>query len=347
LQITESPAFFFRKLVFLGDEMTAQGLSRRTLLKALGAGALTWGMAEPLLRRVHAQQFADELPSPSAFMRRTMGDAEVTIIQDGDLYFDGAFLATNADPDEIYALLEANFLPRLAHPIINVTVAKLGERLVLLDSGQGSLITDRSAPPTGRLVPTLALLGITPESITDVFISHFHPDHMGGISDGDTMTFPNATYHVPQGDYDLMLQGSSGSANIDSQLRTAKALLAPMEGMGQISVYDNETEAEVVSGVTIIPTKGHTVGHASFLIHSGDQSLLNITDAAVHPIVSLANPNYHLASDSLPELAAESRATLLERLASERQQIIGYHFPFPGVGYAVKDGAGYRFVGSA
>lgn len=308
-------------------------LSRRAWLKGMGAGALGLAAA-PLSSAFYGSGLrvaqAQGAPTASAFYRLNVGGFQVTVIQDATNQFPSSLFGTNAPEGAIDALLAENNLPTgLVNSTFNVTLVNTGDRLVLLDTGLGI-----------SLLPTLALLGIDPADVTDVIITHFHPDHVGGVSVDGALNFPNATHYISQIEFDLLTGGATGSP-MDNMIAGANAALAPLAD-GQLLTYSDEDE--IVPGIQAVATLGHTPGHHTMLIASGGSQLMTTADTANHFLIALAHPEYFMGFDAMPELAAESRRALLQRAVDEQLQILGYHFPFPGIGYVAANGEGFRFV---
>jgi glyoxylase-like metal-dependent hydrolase (beta-lactamase superfamily II) len=99
----------------------------------------------------------------------------------------------------------------------------------------------------------------------------------------------------------------------------------------------------VVTGIAAIDTPGHTPGHLSFEIE-GDGGLLLVADAIAVPAVYFPNPRWHFGFDAIPDLAGETRVALLDRAATDGIEMLGFHWPYPGIGTAERDGSGYRYV---
>ncbi len=308
-------------------------LSRRNFLKGLGVGAAAVGAPFGLYPAL-----AQTMPTTgtvSAFSRFNIGEFEITAIQDGTSQFETAIYGANAGEGEIDALLAANNLPTgTANSTFNVTLVNTGEQLILLDTGLGAA----SAPNGGRLIPTLELLGIAPGDINAVILSHFHPDHINGVGDGSTAAFPNATYYFPQVEWDFLQEVQS---NVE-MAATALGLLQPMSDNDQLALY--AAEAEIVPGIQAVAAPGHTPGHSALLIASGGNQLLNMVDAVLHPVVTFQRPDWYPGFDADGALGVETRIALLGRAADEQLQVMGYHFPFPGTGYVVRDGDVFRFT---
>jgi glyoxylase-like metal-dependent hydrolase (beta-lactamase superfamily II) len=316
--------------------------SRRDLLKTLGVGAagMAFGPALANAPRVKAQ---GTVARASAFYVLPVGDIEITVIQEGTITLDSAVYGVNVEEGAPAAALLANNLPSPEIvSTINVSLIRTGDRLALVDTGLGDFPFPGSS--TNRLIPTLAVLGITPQDITDVVVTHFHPDHIGGASDSaGALSFPNATYHISDVEWGF-LQNTSGTP-IDDLINGAKARLQPAVDADQLQTFS--VNSDILPGVYAMHTPGHTPGHVSLRINSGSEQVLASIDVANHAVLSLQNPGWYFGFDAAPDVASETRKTVLSMLADEKIRILGYHFPFPGVGYINRDGDGFRFNAGA
>jgi glyoxylase-like metal-dependent hydrolase (beta-lactamase superfamily II) len=317
--------------------MSAQtGFSRRSFLKGAGAAALAAGVSTWFTIRPARAQDGSPASGVTAFARFGVGALEVTVIQDAVFPLDTPILGANASLDEINAVLEASNLPVTGaiNATVNPVLVNTGSELILLDAGNG-------ADSGGRLLGTLALLGITPDAINRVVVSHFHPDHVNGLLAGGAAAFPNATVHFPQVEWDFMASTPADSPAAGT-VANASAALQPYLDAGQVEYY--AAEGEIVPGIFAVPAPGHTPGHTAIRIESNGESALNLVDAALNNVVSLARPDWYAAFDAVPEQAAETRLALLTSAAEEGTRIMGYHFSFPGVGYIVADEGAFRFI---
>ena len=104
--------------------------------------------------------------------------------------------------------------------------------------------------------------------------------------------------------------------------------------------------AEVAPGIRSVPTPGHSPGHTSFLVHDGSAQALIIGDAVTTPAFFLPNPEWYPSFDMDPPVAVDTRKRLLDRAATERMPVVGYHFPMPATGRVERAGTGYRLVPS-
>jgi glyoxylase-like metal-dependent hydrolase (beta-lactamase superfamily II) len=268
------------------------------------------------------------------------GDLEVIVISDGAVTPPPALLMSDAPPDELAAAFKAaGFEPGKSQLATNVTLIRGGNDLVLVDTGSGMGL----GPTAGKLKENLVAAGIDPESITKVVFSHGHPDHLWGtIAEPGALHFPKATYYAAAAEWDFW-------TNPDTvDLFPPEFQAFPIESKRQFdAVKDIVTMLkpgdEVISGVAVLDTAGHTPGHISLEL-AGEDGLIVVADAVVFPTISFEHPAWKFGMDSVQDLAATARARLLDRAASEKLKLIGYHWPYPGVGYAEKSGQAYRYV---
>lgn len=286
---------------------------------------------------------AASLGSVYGFYRFYVGEHEITVIHDGTIGVSLPFLAINAPEDNVRALIRAHGLRTefVALPVGNVLV-RTGDRLVLLDTGIGTsefakaLIGDY----LGGLLPTLELIGVSPEAITDVIFSHSHVDHVGGTSVEGRLVFPNAQHFLPRLEW-AYLQRDDIPAPIAPFIEFARRQLRPaVEEAGRMAFYGDGDE--LVPGIRAIETLGHAAGHHALMIESGDQRLLLPFDVLGHPILHLRHPEWIMVPDD-PVVAVETRRKLLARAADEQIPVLAHHFPFPGLGVVMRDGDAYCY----
>ncbi|MCT7664230.1 MBL fold metallo-hydrolase [Shinella kummerowiae] len=300
--------------------------TRRQLL--LGAAATTVSLALP--RHV--------LAAPAHTF--THGAFDITVVSDGMLMLPPEILLPDANAEE-----RADFLKRLggnekgAAVQANIPLIRHGNDLILIDTGAGPYFQASA----GRLAENLKTVGIKPEEITKVVFTHVHPDHSGGTTTPDgKVLFPNAHYYVGE---------AEAAFWTDPAFETRQP--APLHGFAKGAqrdlgaVEDRLTLVkpgdEIVPGMAILPTLGHTPGHLSLEL-AGDGNLLVTGDACTSDTIFFARPDWHFGFDTDAETALKSRQTLLDRAASEKIKMLGYHWTYPGVGYAERSGAAYRFV---
>jgi glyoxylase-like metal-dependent hydrolase (beta-lactamase superfamily II) len=301
-------------------------ISRRGFLKGVGAGFLvgmTGGSILPALAQVSG-------PDGQIFgiYRFNVGDLAITAIKDGVSPLDTAILGTEEQSEAVLAELESSNLPTdELRNTFNIMMIQAGDDVILVDSGLGN-----------GLVPTMDVLGMTPEDVTVILGSHWHPDHVNGLSTDGAVNFPNAMYYFPQSEYDFV------QANAEAFTGAAAAAIAPYADNEQLSLYNSDDE--VIPGVQAIAAPGHTPGHHAFMMSSGGSQIMHLVDTAISAYVHVPNPSFAVQFDADPAQATETRVALLSRAADEGIPVIGYHFPFPGVGYITRTEGddSFRFV---
>ncbi|MGD9917007.1 MAG: MBL fold metallo-hydrolase [Paenirhodobacter sp.] len=306
------------------EPQTKPHLSRRATLLAV-AGTL----AAPALTGQAAAQTTPEpplkdVPAIAPWRRLTLGTFTVTPLLAGTRVMDHPHdtFGTDASADDFEALSTARFLP--TDKSLNFFTP------VLVETGSDVVLFDTGLAPDG-IRAALAAAGKAPEDVTLVVLTHMHADHIGGLSDGTGLTFPQAKYATGQMEFDYWAK--SGNEVFEAKIRPLADQLR--------FLTDGET---VVSGVTAILAPGHTPGHMAFEIENGGRKLILTADTANHYVWSLERPDWKVRFDIDPAQAAATRHRLLGRIAAERLPFIGYHMPFPGVGFLEPTDQGFRFV---
>ena len=316
-------------------------LSRRHILGSTAAAVA----ATPLLQACTLPS-AGANPMPEAPLRALhrfhLGGMQVTVIDDARFTFPAPAFADNQPEGTIGPFLDRFGLPgNVVSLHMQVTVIEHGDHKILLDTGMGDVTFPENQSDNGRLAAGLAAIGVSPDDITAVVISHGHPDHIGACSkDGEPM-FKNATYYIPPDEFEFWTQKPSAEESFPNfMLGVGNAMLEPVRAL--IRPYADGDE--IMPGVTAVSAPGHTVGHHGFMVHDGDAKLLHLMDAAVHYLVGPEEPDWALAVEMDPDAAAATRRRLFKEAAEQKLLVAGYHFPFPGIGRIVEQGAAWRFV---
>lgn len=309
-------------------------LSRRHWLAGAGALAAAAGYL-PSVSHAAAPPSGQQV---AAWYRFKIGAFEATVVSDGPLALGSpADAFKGASKEELEADLRQAFLP--VDTVVleqNVLVLNTGRQLVLIDTGMGP--SKLFGPTTGRLLANLKLAGIDPALIDAVVITHAHSDHCFGlVSADDQPSFPNAKVYLTQSDYDFWTDEAKLAGPMKDFVAGARKNLVPLRD--RISwVQDGK---EVLPGITALASPGHTVGHTSYVISSGRDTMMFSGDICHHQVILLKRPRLEFAYDTDPALAARSRIRVLDMLAAERMPFVSYHFPFPGLGHVAKAGEGY------
>jgi glyoxylase-like metal-dependent hydrolase (beta-lactamase superfamily II) len=316
-------------------------LSRRRAIGLLGLSAAALGL-EP---RADAAPMQDR--SNPRYYRFNVGDFQVTVFNDGYKIFQPVqpFWASEASTDDLNAALEAAYLPT-DHVMgyYNVVLIDTGKDRLLCDTGFGKLLPTTA----GHLVSQLAVAGYHPNQITGVFLSHAHPDHMGGLigTDGKPV-FSSAQHFINEIEWNFWTQKDpdlSKTLLSDQDKKTyaqgARDTLLALESRFQ----NFQAGKELIEGVTTEFAPGHTAGHTILHIQSGHDELVHIVDLAHNYVIMFHNPDWTIGIDSDPEQAASTRKNIFEKLAAARTRVIGFHLPFPGVGHIRKKDQGFEWV---
>jgi glyoxylase-like metal-dependent hydrolase (beta-lactamase superfamily II) len=318
-------------------------ISRRAVIA--GAGAITAAATLDPLGRTSAALAAAPATGIQApgFYRAKLGDFEITQISDGAATFpmpDG--WVRNIAKDQALAHAAAVHMPEgKVNVPFNPIVINTGSKLVLIDAGYGPNI----GPSVGLLPKHLAAAGIDPKAIDIVVLSHLHPDHINGIkTKEDTLAFPNAEIKVPTQDWAFWMSDENAAKADNPMMKNYFTAIRKVLGdMGdKVTKYD--WGKEVASGITAIDTSGHTPGHTSFAVASGNSKMLVQSDVTNVPEFFLRNPDWHVAYDVDPVKAVQTRRRFYDMAVAENMLIAGYHFAFPSQGYVEKDGSGFRLV---
>lgn len=317
-------------------------LDRRALLAGAaisGAAATGAALGMGVPRQAAAAAPKQGLRRPTLY-RFAVGDFEVTTILDGAIQLDGPhpIFGENSAPEDVVALAEQNFLPPDRMEIaFTVTLVNTGSEVILFDSGNGAA----RRPDAGRLVELIGEAGIAPGEVDIVVLTHFHPDHIGGLMEEGSAAFPNASYVIPSAEYDFWTDESLLS---DDAMKDRVALVrGNVVPLAEQARFIGGGDA-VVSGIEAVNSHGHTPGHTSYHLESQGRRLLILGDVCNHYVVSLQRPDWHVRFDMDKEMAVAARREVLGMIAADRIPFIGYHMPPPAVGYLEAMGEGFRYV---
>ncbi|MFZ0092593.1 MAG: MBL fold metallo-hydrolase [Pseudolabrys sp.] len=290
--------------------------------------------------------------SAASFLARTLpafaaapytikhGAFELAVVSDGHLVLPTSFLAPDAPAAQREALLKAaGQTGEQYNSPTNVTLIRSGTDLILVDMGSG----DRFMPTAGKLWDNLKTAGIDKAEITKVVFTHGHPDHLwGAIDELDELIMPDATFYVASAEWSFWT-GDNATRGLPPEragfVTGARRNYAAIKGkMKMVKGGD-----EIVPGLRIADTPGHTQGHVSLELVGGDGLIIG-GDALTHPLISFQHPEWKPLADHVPDQAVATRRKLLDRLATDRSRLIGFHLPYPGVGTVERKDGAYRFV---
>lgn len=308
----------------------------------LGAAAIM--LATPAVLRAPgaAAQGANPPIVGPAFHRFQVGDLPVTVVTDGSNVRPDVTrgLVVNATPEQVTSALGAAGINGTAmrNPY-NVTFVDTPRGLVAIDVGTGGFGAD-----TGALHANMRAAGLDPARVVLIVHTHFHGDHIGGLTTNDgSAVFPQAAIAVPEREWTFWTDAGEESRSPEAR-RSAFANVRRRFAPYLQRVTRFAPDAEVVPGIRAVASPGHSPGHTSFLIADGNQQALVIGDAITTPAFFMTNPEWYPVFDMDPTMAVDTRKRLLDRAATERIPVVGYHFDMPATGRVERAGTGYRLV---
>lgn len=298
--------------------MTDFSLTRRAAI--MSAAALPFAAIPARVRAAAEPQG----PSVPLFQRYQLGAFEVVPLLAGTRTMPdphGTF-GTNASAEDFGALAAANHLPAdFSRNYFTPVLVNTGAELVLFDTG---------LTPEG-ITAALGAAGYSADQVDVVVLSHMHGDHIGGIAGDEAPTFANARYVTGQAEWDHW--ATVGNEGFDIRVKPLAEKFSYLADGG-----------DVVSGISARAAFGHTPGHMAWMLESEGQSLMLTADTVNHYVFSLQRPDWEVRFDLDKAAAAATRKSLLGQIAADKIPFIGYHMPFPALGYLEPKDEGFRFV---
>ncbi len=277
------------------------------------------------------------------FYRTMIGDFEVTAISDGTVKLPVKTLLTNIKPAAIDKALKRAYLPEQVETSVNTYLINTGSKLVLIDTGAAGLF----GPTLGNLTANMKAAGYTPDQVDEVYITHMHPDHVGGLVAGGVIAFPNAIVRADKADADFWLsEANMKAAPKESQgfFQGAMASINPYIAAGKFKTFAGSTE--LVPGVRAQASHGHTAGHTVYVVESKGEKLVLWGDLMHVAAVQFDNPAVTIQFDTDSKAAAKERAKAYADAAKNAYLVGSAHLSFPGMGRVRKDAGskGYTWV---
>lgn len=300
------------------QQLPAGLVTRRQLLKAAAAAGVAAAVGRP---PASAQTACPQATNGAGFYRFRVGSFTVMVLADGTTPVPRVLPTWGANPDrqeEFRRTLESYFLPvtdgvNSYHPVLVDT----GRNKVLIDTGLGPL----GPATTGKLAQHLRNAGVNPEDVDTVFITHCHPDHIGGLNPQGRLAFPRARLVIGEVEFNFWTSQAQPTPAVQQNILPLRDRFVRIRA-GQ----------EIVPGLMAVESFGHTPGHLSVRVQSGNESLMVFGDAAGHYILSLRHLGSYLVFDMNGPQAAAVRRRLFAEVADQGTLITAYHFPFPAVG---------------
>ncbi len=207
----------------------------------------------------------------------------------------------------------------------NICAIRSGDQIILIDTG---LPLESETSP---LLEGLKAVDIAPEQVKIVFFTHRDGDHVGGtFTNGGEAVYPNARHIMARKEY-------QDFAKDEARAEQFQKHFAPLVRKNLLEIVDND--AIIAPGISLVLTPGHRSGATSVLLESEGQKALLLADV-MHAPVQVTHPDWSIKFDQDKEIAAKTRASILERAEREHILLAVPHAPFPGLGFVTRDANG-------
>lgn len=279
--------------------------------------------------------------SAPGYYRMMLGEFEVTALSDGTVQLPVDKLLSNTTAAKVDQALARNGLHSPLDTSVNAYLINTGDKLVLVDTGAASLF----GPTLGKLLANLKAAGYQPEQVDEIYLTHLHPDHVGGLIAGENMVFPNAIVRADRHDADFWLSQPNldkAPADKKSFFQGAMASLNPYVKAGKFKPFDGNTD--LLPGIHAMAAPGHTPGHTVYRVDSKGQTLMLWGDLMHVAAVQFPHPEVTIAFDSDTKSAAKQRLQAYAEAAKSGYLVAGAHLSFPGIGRLQHQGKRYLFT---
>ena len=275
------------------------------------------------------------------FYRMMLGSFEVTALSDGTVDLHVEKLLTNTKPQQVNRALSRWFLSSPVETSVNGYLINTGEKLVLIDAGAAGLF----GPTLGKLVANLKAAGYTPDQVDEIYVTHMHPDHVGGLASGDQPVFPNAIVRADQREADFWLSEANLAKAPESSKPFYQGAIASFKPYVAAATFKPFTgDTALVRGIKAVAARGHTAGHAIYVVESQGQKLVLWGDLMHVAAVQFAEPSVTIQFDTDSKAAAIQRKKAYADAAKQGYWVAGAHLAFPGIGHIRAEGKGYVWV---
>jgi glyoxylase-like metal-dependent hydrolase (beta-lactamase superfamily II) len=301
--------------------------SKKAAMLALALGALALN-SSPLITSAHAEAPMVKTQAPG-YYRFMVGAFEVTAISDGTVKLPIKNLLTSITPEKVDAALRRAYLPDAVETSVNAYLINTGSKLVLVDAGAGALF----GPTLGNMLNNLKASGYQPGQVDEIYITHLHPDHVGGLMAGGQIAFPNAIVRADKDDTEFWLSETKmNAAPKESQgfFQGAMASLNAYVKAGKLKPFDGNLD--LIPGIRAQSTHGHTAGHTVYVVESQGEKLVLWGDLMHVAAVQFDDPSVTIAFDTDNKDAAMHRKAAYADAAKNGYLVGSAHIAFPGVG---------------
>lgn len=304
-------------------------LNRRTFLGGVAAASAATALTPFAVLKAQAQA--------QGFHRYKVGSIEVTVVADGQssFKFPDNFV-TNKTRDEVNKAWVAMSMQadQMVIPYSPI-VLKNGNRTIVVDTGRGA---------AGQFQANLKNAGIDAGQVDTVIISHFHGDHINGLLTKEGKpAFAKAEILVPSVEFKYFMDDGEMSKQTTDRMKGVFANARKVFDALNRKVTPYEAGKELAPGITAMATYGHTPGHMSFIVASGNGKLFVQSDVTNNPLF-VRNPGFHLMFDQDAQMAEATRRKVYDMLVADKVPVQGFHYPFPALARIEKTSTGYREI---
>lgn len=284
----------------------------------------------------------------SASIRIPMGEVEIYVLSDG--YFGigepQPILAPEVEKETVRNALKALHLSESDYemPITTLFIRK-GNQYILVDTGEGY----HDPVNAGWLQNSLSEIGVFPEDITDILITHAHRDHIGGIlSKEGKRRYSNAKYHISAPEYDFWNTAEKDFSKSKMSSYPTGKIQTEILGAIKNDLKIFEPGDTLFSCIKTEHAPGHTPGHIIFHVFSGDQSITHVVDV-IHSPLLINHPDWGTQWDVNFKEGVDTRNRVLENCYLHNTLVTTCHLPWPGIGYIgkTKDEDGWYWIPKA
>ena len=279
--------------------------------------------------------------SGPGYYRMMLGDFEVTALSDGTVELPVNKILQNIKAAQVDSALARYSLKSPLETSVNAYLINTGDKLVLIDTGAAKLF----GPTLGNMMDNLKASGYTPEQVDEIYVTHMHADHVGGLMAGDKLAFPNAIVRSDKQDADFWLSKDNLDKAPEAMkgfFQGAQASLNPYVSAGKYKPFEGNTD--LAPGIKSVVTRGHTPGHSTYVVESKGQKLVVLGDLMHVAAVQFAQPGVTIQFDTDAKTTAAQRKKVYANATKEHYLFAVAHVSFPGIGRVRQDGSGYAWM---
>ncbi len=271
-----------------------------------------------------------------------LGNFEITALSDGTLELPVDKMFTKVEPGRIRSLLSRSYLSNNVRTTVNAFLVNTGKKLVLIDTGTGA--SKMFGPNLGNLLSNLRAAGYSPDQVDEIYVTHMHTDHIGGLTRDGKPVFANATVraNVRESDYYLSKSQMAKHPDEKEDFESALANFKPYVAAKKFKPFDGETQ--LIPGIRAMPAPGHTPGHTVYVVESQGQKMVVWGDLLHVAALQFPQPSATVQFDWNVQQSAQQRQQVFADAAKHGYFAAGAHVAFPGIGKLRAQGDGYAWV---